>query len=97
MISIRDCIVEYRNMAATATWFTILGFILLVLGFVLRTIAMMQAGDASRSQGRVLYGHALLQQHRRLFPKSPMPLLAHTMILSGVLLLLAGVGIEISR
>ncbi len=84
-------------MAATATWFTILGFILLVLGFVLRTVVMMQAGDASRSQGRVLYGHALVLQHRRLFPKSPMPLLARGMILSGVLLLLAGIGIEISR
>jgi hypothetical protein len=84
-------------MAAIATWFTVAGFLLLVLGFVLRTVVMMRAGDASPSHGRVLYGHALLLQHRRLFPKSPMPLLARSLILSGVLLLLAGIGMEISR
>lgn len=84
-------------MTATATWFTITGIILLVLGFVLRTVAMMRASDATSSEGRVLHGQQLLLQHRRIFPKSPLPLLARSMILSGALLLLAAIGVEISR
>jgi hypothetical protein len=84
-------------MATTATWFTLAGFILLVLGLVLRTVVMMRSSDATSSAGRVLYGQALLLQYRRLYPQSPLPRLARSLILSGVLVLLAGIGLEISR
>jgi uncharacterized membrane protein len=84
MISTRDRIVGVPDMATTATWFTLAGFILLVLGLVLRTVVMMRSSDATSSAGRVLYGQAL-------------PRLARSLILSGVLVLLAGIGLEISR
>ncbi|MGB8885208.1 MAG: hypothetical protein WCC87_00705 [Candidatus Korobacteraceae bacterium] len=84
-------------MATTANWFILTGFIVLVLGFVLRTVVMMRSSDAASPGGRVLYGRALLVHHRQLFPRSSMPLLARSLILSGVLVLLAGIAIEISR
>ncbi len=58
-------------MASTATWFAIVGFVLLILGFVLRTVAMMRSSDATSSEGRILHGQELILQHRRLFPEEP--------------------------
>ena len=84
-------------MASTATWFAIVGFVLLISGFVLRTVAMMKSSDATPAESRILHGRELILQHRRLFPKSPLPLLARSLILSGTLLLVAAVGTEISR
>jgi hypothetical protein len=84
-------------MASTGTAFIITAIILLVLGFVLRTVVMMRSSDATSAEGRVLHGRELVLQYRHRFPKSPMPLLAQGLILSGALLLIAGIGMEISR
>ncbi len=37
-----------------ANWLSIAGFLLLVLGFTLRTVMMMRAGDATAAGARVL-------------------------------------------
>ena len=85
-------------MAQAATWFVIVGFLLLALGFVLRTSLMMRSSDATPVNGRILHGRELLRQYRAHFPKSRMPLLMRGALLSGVLLLLAGVtAVELSR
>ncbi len=84
-------------MANAATWLIVLGFLLLVLGFVLRTFLMMRSSDASPAGGGALHGRDLLRQHRVLFPQSPIPLLMRSALLSGVLLLIVGVSIELSR
>jgi hypothetical protein len=84
-------------MAATGTAFIIMAIILLVLGLVLRTVVMMRSSDATSAEGRVLHGRELVLQYRHLFPNSPMPRLARGIILAGVLLLIAGIGMEISR
>jgi len=80
-----------------ATWFVIVGFFLVVVGLVLRTVMMMRSSDVTPPVGRVLHGRELLQQYRRQFPKDPMLLMMRGMLLSGLLLLLVGVSYEISH
>ena len=80
-----------------ATWFVVVGFFLVVVGIVLRTVMMMRSSDATPPVGRVLHGSELLHQYRRQFPKDPMPLMMRGMLLSGLLLLLVGVSYEISH
>jgi hypothetical protein len=83
-------------MANAATWLVVFGFLLLVLGLVLRTALMMRSSDVTSAGGRVLHGRDLLRQYRVRFPKSPMPLLMRAALLAGLLLLAAGV-FELSR
>lgn len=84
-------------MASTATWLIIIGFVLLVTGVVLRTIVMMRSGDAAAPGGNVLHGRELVSQYRRLFPKSLAPLITRWLLISGIILLLAGMSVEFSR
>ncbi len=67
-----------------ATWFVIVGFLLVVVGLVLRTVMMMRSSDATPPMGRMLHGSELLQQYRAAIPKDPMPLVMRGMLLSGV-------------
>ena len=80
-----------------ATWFVVVGFLLLVSGLVLRTIIMMRSSDATAPAGNVLHGRELLRQYSRQFPKDPVPLVMRGLLLSGVLLLLVGVSYQISH
>ena len=84
-------------MTNAATWLVVFGFLLLVLGLVLRTVLMMRSSDAMHPEGRVLYGRQLLRQHRVQFPQNPTPWLMRSALFGGLLLLLAGIGFEISR
>ena len=83
-------------MASTATWLIIVGFVLLVTGIVLRTIIMMRSSDASDPNARPLHGHDLLVQYRRFHPKSVALLITRWLLISGVVLLLAGLAAEYS-
>jgi hypothetical protein len=84
-------------MAATATWLIIVGFLLLACGFILRTILMMRASDATPSDARTLYGRELTTQYRQLFPKSSTPLITRWALISGTVLLLAGFCVHYSH
>lgn len=84
-------------MASTATWLIIVGFILLASGLVLRTILMMRSSDAAAPGGNALHGRALVSQYRQLFPKSLAPLITRWLLVSGTVLLLAGLAVEFSR
>lgn len=84
-------------MASTATWLIIIGFVLLVVGFVLRTVIMMRSSDATASSTRTLHGRDLIAQYRRLYPKRSTPLVTRWFLISGTVLLLAGLGVEFSH
>jgi len=84
-------------MSSTATWLIVLGFVLLATGVVLRTILMMRSSDAASPQGGALHGRQLVSQYRRLFPKSLAPLLTRWLLVSGTVLLLAGLSVELSH
>jgi hypothetical protein len=84
-------------MSKAATWSIIVCFFFLALGFILRTILMMRSSDATPLYGRVLHGRDLQRQFRVRFPNSALPLLMRGALFGGLLLLLAGVTVVLSR
>ena len=84
-------------MASTATWLIIVGFVLLAAGAVSRTIVMMRSSDATAPEANVLHGRALVSQYQRLFPKSLAPLVMRWLLISGTILLLAGLSVDFSH
>jgi uncharacterized membrane protein len=84
-------------MVSAATWLIIVGFVLLVVGAVLRTVLMMRSSDATPADTRPLHGRELVAQYRRLYPQRSAPLVTRWFLLSGTVLLLAGLGVEFSR
>ena len=84
-------------MSAASTGLIVAGFVLLLLGIVLRVILMMQASDATPRQAPVLYGRQLLLQYRRLFPHSRGLRLTQSVLLGGTVLLVAGIAVEMTR
>jgi len=77
-----------------ANWLIIAGFVLLVLGFGLRTIMMMRSSDATAPEARVLHGRELLKQYRSAFPRSSTPFLTRGLLFGGMVLLLAGLALQ---
>jgi hypothetical protein len=84
-------------MALTATWLIIIGIAFLVVGVVLRTVMMMRSSDATAADARPLHGRELVAQYRRLYPKRSTPLVTRWLLISGTVLLLAGIGVEFSH
>lgn len=84
-------------MANAATWLVVVGFFLLVLGFVLRTILMMRSSDLIVPGGRVLHGRELLREYGKRFPGSTMLQLISSVLFGGLMLLMAGIAVEIAR
>lgn len=81
----------------TANWLIIAGFVLVVLGFILRTVMMMRASDATAREARVLHGRELMQQYRTAFPHSATPLVTRSLMIGGAVCILAGLAAEFSR
>jgi hypothetical protein len=90
-------IVERFAMASTATWLIIVGFIFLIIGMILRTVMMMRSSDATAPEARPLHGRELVAQYRRLYPKRSTPLVTRWLLISGTVLLLAGLTVEFSH
>lgn len=84
-------------MALTATWLIITGIVFLVVGVVLRTVMMMRSSDATAADARPLHGRELVAQYRRLYPKRSTPLVTRWLLISGTVLLLAGLSVEFSH
>ncbi len=80
-----------------ATWLIIAGFILLIAGFVLRTILMMRSSDATPREARPLHGRELIRQYRQMFPHSPAPRITQAMLIGGLVMLCAGVAVKLAR
>jgi hypothetical protein len=80
----------------TGNWLIVAGFLLLALGFAMRTITMMRASDIIAGT-RGVHGRDLLKQYRRAFPRAATPLLARSMLIAGTVLLLAGLAAELGR
>jgi hypothetical protein len=80
-----------------ANWLVIAGFLLLALGWAMRTILMMRASDTIMPGAHALHGRGLLRQYHREFPRSATPLLARSMLIAGSVLLLAGLATEATR
>ena len=84
-------------MALTATWLIITGIVFLAVGVVLRTVMMMRSSDATAADARPLHGRELVAQYRRLYPKRSTPLVTRWLLISGTVLLLAGLSVEFSH
>jgi hypothetical protein len=80
-----------------STWLIILGLVLSTTGMVLRTLLMMRSSDATPRETRPLHGRELIRQYRQLFPHSPAPKVTQAALLCGVVMLCAGVAVELAH
>jgi len=80
-----------------ATWLIIVGFIVLIAGIVLRTILMMRSSDATPREAPALHGRELIRQYRQMFPHSSAPRLTQAVLLSGAVILFAGVAVKLAQ
>jgi uncharacterized membrane protein len=82
-----------NNVTAKADWIVVAGFVLAVLGVVLRILIMMRASDA-RSANATATGRELLHSYGAAFPKSRLPLAMWISLSLGLVLLIAGLLLE---
>jgi hypothetical protein len=76
-----------------ADWIVVTGFVLAVLGVILRILMTMRASDA-RAANAPATGRDLLHSYGAAFPKSPLPLAMWISLSLGVMLLIAGLLLE---
>jgi hypothetical protein len=77
-----------------ADWIVVAGFVLAVLGVILRILMMMRASDA-RGANAPATGRQLLRSYNAAFPKSRLPLAMWISLSLGLVLLLAGLLLEL--
>jgi hypothetical protein len=77
-----------------ADWIVVAGFVLAVLGVVLRILMMMRASD-TRPANATATGRELLHYYGAAFPKSRLPLVMWVSLGLGLVLLLAGLLLEL--
>ncbi|HZM10882.1 MAG TPA: hypothetical protein VFC15_11795 [Candidatus Limnocylindrales bacterium] len=82
-------------MSSKADWMVVAGFLLAATGVVLRVFMMMRSSDAHPAQGAAKEGRELLRSYGTTFPKSRIPLLMMVMLSVGLVLLLAGLLLEL--
>ncbi len=80
-------------MTAKADWLVVAGFVLAVVGVVLRVLMMMRATDA-RPANAPATGRELLHSYRAAFPKGRLPLAMWIALSLGLVLLIAGLLLE---
>ena len=80
-------------MTTKADWITVAGFLLAVLGVALRILMMMRARD-TRPANETATGRELLHSYGAAFPKSRLPLAIWISLGLGLVLLLAGLLLE---
>lgn len=72
----------------------VVGIVLVLVGVGLRIVMMMRASDA-RPADTTAPGRELLRSYSTLFPKSRLPLLMWASLSGGLVLLIAGVLLEL--
>lgn len=77
-------------MHANVDLIVVAGFLLAVLGLVLRTIIMMRAGDTRPANAVPLIGGDLVRAYRVANPASWFPRIAQVLLGAGLILLIAG-------
>jgi hypothetical protein len=82
-------------MIAKADWMVVGGFILAVSGVALRIVMMMRASDAHPAHLAAVGGRHLLRSYRTTFTKSRLPLAMWTSLGLGLVMLIAGVLLEL--
>ncbi|HEY4962796.1 MAG TPA: hypothetical protein VII29_18220 [Terriglobales bacterium] len=82
-------------MSSKADWMVVAGFLLAATGVVLRVFMMMRSSDAHPAQVAAKEGRELLRSYGTTFPKSRIPLLMMVMLSVGLVLLLAGLLLEL--
>jgi len=78
-------------------WLIVCGFFLLLVGVGLRVTLMMRGNDTVPTGGTPVAGRAAVQSFRAANPRSKLPLVAWISIGLGLLLLIAGVLLEIRQ
>jgi len=76
-----------------ADWIVVAGFVLAMLGVVLRILMMMRASDA-RPAGAAATGRELLHSYGVAFPTSRLPMAMWISLSLGLALLIAGFLLE---
>jgi len=79
------------------SWLIISGFVLLIAGFILRTVMMMRASDATAPEARVLHGRELLRHYRASFPHSSTPVVTRSLLAAGLLFVFVGLALQFAR
>ncbi len=81
-------------MSYKADWMIVAGFLLTVTGVALRIFMMMRSSDAHSANVAAKGGRELLRSYSSLFPKSPVPVVTLATLSVGLVLLIAGLLLE---
>jgi ABC-type spermidine/putrescine transport system permease subunit I len=81
-------------MNSKVDWMVVAGFLLTVLGVVLRTVLMMRSSDA-KPANVMTTGREMLRSYSTVFPRSRLPVVMWTSLSIGMVLLIAGVLLEL--
>jgi hypothetical protein len=81
-------------MGSKADWMVVAGFLLAATGVVLRVFMMMRSSDAYPAHVAAKGGRELLRSYSTTFPKSRIPLAMLTSLSLGLVLLIAGLLLE---
>ncbi|HEY4933325.1 MAG TPA: hypothetical protein VII23_17320 [Terriglobales bacterium] len=81
-------------MSSKADWMVVAGFLLAATGMVLRVFMMMRSSDAHPAHVAAKGGRELLRSYSTTFPKSRIPLAMLISLSIGLVLLIAGLLLE---
>ena len=82
-------------MSSPSDWIVVAGFLLAVTGLALRIVIMMRSADANPLTATPLVGKNLVRGYRAAHPASKLPLLMWISIAIGLVLLIAGLLLEL--
>ncbi|HEY4899772.1 MAG TPA: hypothetical protein VIH91_03020 [Terriglobales bacterium] len=82
-------------MSSKADWLVVAGFLLAATGVVLRIFMMMRSSDAHPAHVAAKDGRELLRSYGSTFPKSRIPVAMLTTLSMGLVLLIAGLLLEL--
>jgi len=81
-------------MSSKADWMVVAGFVLAATGVVLRVFMMMRSSDTHPAHVAAKGGRELLRSYSTTFPKSRIPLAMLISLSIGLVLLIAGLLLE---
>ena len=81
-------------MGSKADWMVVAGFVLAATGVVLRVFMMMRSSDTYPAHVAAKGGRELLRSYSTTFPKSRIPLAMTATLSLGMVLLIAGLLLE---
>jgi hypothetical protein len=81
-------------MGSKADWMVVAGFVLAATGVVLRVFMMMRSSDTHPAHVAAKGGRELLRSYSTTFPKSRIPLAMTATLSLGMVLLIAGLLLE---